>query len=40
VGVATLGFSVEQLQSHGADIVFRDFSNTAQVLKDLGVNDE
>jgi len=40
VGVATLGFTAEQLRSLGADIVFQDLSDTARVLRELGVDHE
>lgn len=39
VGVATLGFSVGQLRELGAHIVFPDLSDTATVLRALGVNE-
>ena len=38
VGVATLGFSVEQLQSLGADFVFSDLSDADEVMRTLGVD--
>jgi len=40
VGVGTLGFSAADLAALGADIVFENFADTADVLKKLGVADE
>lgn len=39
VGVATLGFTVEQLRELGADIVFKDLSDTDAVIDALGVGN-
>jgi len=38
VGVGTLNFSAAQLKSLGAHLVFEDFGDTENVLKQLGVN--
>ncbi len=40
VGVATWGFSVDQLRALGADVVFSDLSDTERVLRELGVSHE
>ena len=40
VGVATLGFSEAQLMALGADLVFPDLSDTVDVLRKLGVDNE
>lgn len=36
VGVATGGFTVEQLRDSGADVIFQDLSSTSEFLKLLG----
>lgn len=38
IGVASGGFSVEQLRESGAEVVFEDLSDTAAVLRSLGLN--